>query len=57
MFRPAESGTEDGPRIWNEQLLSYAAYGDGGDVTGDPKTVRQYSVSVSISLFAAQFSS
>ncbi|KAL7542688.1 hypothetical protein ACHAXR_011997 [Thalassiosira sp. AJA248-18] len=31
----------DGPRIWNDQLLQYAAYMDEqGEVTGDPKNLR-----------------
>ncbi|KAL7535297.1 LOW QUALITY PROTEIN: hypothetical protein ACHAXR_007456, partial [Thalassiosira sp. AJA248-18] len=31
----------DGPRIWNDQLLQYAAYiDDQGKVTGDPKNLR-----------------
>ena len=41
VFRPATPGKNDGPAIWNEQLLSYAAYNrnDGEDVIGDPKNV------------------
>jgi len=40
VFKPAKQGTKDGPRIWNEQLLSYAAYGGGREeVVGDPKNV------------------
>eukprot|EP00581_Thalassiosira_minuscula_P018097 CAMPEP_0183714154 /NCGR_PEP_ID=MMETSP0737-20130205/8790_1 /TAXON_ID=385413 /ORGANISM="Thalassiosira miniscula, Strain CCMP1093" /LENGTH=1265 /DNA_ID=CAMNT_0025943059 /DNA_START=110 /DNA_END=3907 /DNA_ORIENTATION=+ len=40
VFRPAAPGTDSGPRIWNDQLLSYAAYSNKGDVTGDPKNLR-----------------
>lgn len=33
----------DGPRIWNDQLLQYAAYRDeNGEVIGDPKNVSQH---------------
>ena len=40
VFKPAKQGTKDGPRIWNEQLLSFAAYGGGQEeVVGDPKNV------------------
>ena len=48
VFRPVKPVTDDGPRIWIEQLLSYAAYEDGEGVTGDPTNVRQYSVSIGI---------
>ena len=39
VFKPATPGRKDGPQIWNEQLLQYAAYNEGGDVIGDPKNV------------------
>ena len=42
VFKPANPGTLDGPRIWNDQLLSYACYrddDDGSKVIGDPKNV------------------
>lgn len=37
VFRPSTPGTSDGPVIWNEQLLSYAAYNQHGEIVGDPK--------------------
>ncbi|KAL7439883.1 hypothetical protein ACHAXM_006921 [Skeletonema potamos] len=40
VFRPAKPGTSDGPRIWNDQLLQYAAYNQDGHVVGDPKNLR-----------------
>ena len=41
VFRQAKQGTVDGSRIWNDQLLQYAAYMDeDGNVTGDPKNLR-----------------
>ncbi|KAK1736786.1 nitric oxide synthase [Skeletonema marinoi] len=40
VFRPTNPGTGDGPAIWNEQLLSYAAYNQDGKVIGDPKNLR-----------------
>lgn len=44
VFRPKVPGSKDGPRIWNEQLLSYASYmEDGGKVVGDPKNVSERS--------------
>lgn len=40
VFKPAPQGkNKDGPRIWNDQLLQYAAYNDNGEVIGDPKNV------------------
>ena len=39
VFRPSTPGTSDGPVIWNEQLLSYAAYNQHGEIVGDPKNV------------------
>ena len=39
IFRPETPGTSDGPRIWNDQLLQYAAYNQEGHVIGDPKNV------------------
>ena len=42
VFKSAPPGENtEGPRIWNDQLLQYAAYSDGGEVTGDPKNVRK----------------
>jgi len=42
VFRQAAQGTSDGPRIWNDQLLQYAAYmDDDGNVMGDPKNVSE----------------
>lgn len=44
VFRPTKPGTCDGPVIWNEQLLSYAAYlNEDGEVIGDPKNVSFFS--------------
>eukprot|EP00984_Skeletonema_dohrnii_P002603 scaffold912_cov121-Skeletonema_dohrnii-CCMP3373.AAC.4 len=40
VFRPTNPGTGEGPAIWNEQLLSYAAYNQDGKVIGDPKNLR-----------------
>ncbi|KAL7536363.1 hypothetical protein ACHAXR_010088 [Thalassiosira sp. AJA248-18] len=42
VFKPAPPDKSlDGPRIWNDQLLQYAAYCDEeGEVTGDPKNLR-----------------
>lgn len=41
VFKPAPLDKKlDGPRIWNDQLLQYAAYGDGDAVIGDPKNLR-----------------
>ncbi len=40
VFRQAKQGTLDGPRIWNDQLLQYAAYMDDGNVMGDQKNLR-----------------
>ncbi len=40
VFRPTKPGTSDGPRIWNDQLLQYAAYNKDGHVIGDPKNLR-----------------
>jgi len=40
VFRPSTPGTCDGPAIWNEQLLSYAAYNQHGEIIGDPKNLR-----------------
>jgi len=42
VFRPATPGTSDGPRIWNDQLLQYAAYNQDGNVMGDPKNVSMF---------------
>ena len=39
VFRPTTPGTSDGPAIWNDQLLSYAAYSQDGEIIGDPKNV------------------
>ena len=39
VFRPETPGTSDGPRIWNDQLLQYAAYNQDGRIIGDPKNV------------------
>ncbi len=40
VFPPASAGTRNGPRIWNDQLLSYASYEDGEKgVIGDPNNV------------------
>ncbi len=39
VFRPKKPGTSDGPAIWNDQLLSYAAYNQDGNIIGDPKNV------------------
>ena len=45
VFKPSQPEQKlDGPRIWNDQLLQYAAYqitGDGTDekILGDPKNV------------------
>ena len=44
VFKPAKPGTVDGPRIWNGQLLSYAAYVSGVNVIGDPINVRMLCV-------------
>ena len=42
VFKPASHEKNvDGPRIWNDQLLQYAAYADGDSVMGDPKNVRK----------------
>lgn len=48
VFKPATPGSSDGPRIWNDQLLQYAAYratpipfADVGEIVGDPKNVRE----------------
>ena len=51
VFRPSTPGTCDGPAIWNEQLLSYAAYNQQGEIVGDPKNV-SFATS---SLFTLQF--
>jgi len=41
VFRPETPGTSDGPRIWNDQLLQYAAYrNQDGQVVGDKKNLR-----------------
>lgn len=41
VFKPAPpEKSVDGPRIWNDQLLQYAAYNVDGEVCGDPKNVR-----------------
>ena len=42
VFKPAPTdNSKDGPRIWNDQLLQYAAYNnENGEVMGDPKSVR-----------------
>eukprot|EP00984_Skeletonema_dohrnii_P034576 scaffold33595_cov95-Skeletonema_dohrnii-CCMP3373.AAC.1 len=40
VFRPIKPGTCDGPAIWNDQLLSYAAYNQDGGIIGDPKNLR-----------------
>ena len=42
VFKPASPGKDDGPRIWNDQLLQYASYNNKGDVVGDPKNVSVY---------------
>ena len=49
VFKPAAPGASDGPRIWNDQLLQYAAYRaspipfvNEGDIIGDPKNVRYH---------------
>ena len=39
VFRSETPGTSDGPRIWNDQLLQYAAYNQDGCIIGDPKNV------------------
>lgn len=40
VFKPAHPDKPtEGPHIWNDQLLQYAAYGDGDKVIGDPKNV------------------
>ena len=46
VFKPATPGSSDGPRIWNDQLLQYAAYRsppipfvNEGEIIGDPKNV------------------
>ena len=41
VFRPTTPGnTLDGPHLWNDQLLQYAAYrNEDGSVMGDPKNV------------------
>jgi nitric oxide synthase oxygenase domain/subunit len=54
VFRPVTPGKDDGPQIWNDQLLSYAAYRKpisidafaerrhsfvGEEILGDPKNV------------------
>ena len=41
VFKPATPGHMDGSYIWNDQLLQYAAYGNGDAVIGDPKNVRE----------------
>ena len=38
VFPPAGPG-DDGPRIWNDQLIRYAGYESGGAVVGDPSQV------------------
>lgn len=41
VFKPAPpEKSVDGPRIWNDQLLQYAAYNVDGEVCGDPKNLR-----------------
>lgn len=44
VFKPKHPGSDvDGPRIWNSQLLQYAAYRKEDareEVMGDPKNVR-----------------
>ncbi len=40
VFKPKTAEDKDGPRIWNDQLLSYASYKIGGEDVGDPKNVR-----------------
>jgi len=44
VFKPAPPALPGkaitGPRIWNNQLLSYAAYNEGGKVIGDPSNLR-----------------
>jgi hypothetical protein len=42
VFRPETPGTSDGPRIWNDQLLQFAAYNQDGHVMGDPKNVSTF---------------
>jgi nitric oxide synthase oxygenase domain/subunit len=54
VFKPATPGKDDGPQIWNDQLLQYAAFRksisidafeEGGhafageEIVGDPKNV------------------
>lgn len=40
VFRPQTPGTNDGPRIWNSQLMRYAGHRDAsGGVVGDPAEV------------------
>ena len=52
VFRPATPGdTLDGPHLWNDQLLQYAAYrNEDGSVMGDPKNVSKARASFSLSL-------
>lgn len=38
VFPPA-GPADDGPRIWNDQLIRYAGYDSGGAVVGDPSQV------------------
>ena len=49
VFRPQTPGMDDGPRIWNSQLIRYAGHrGNGEEVIGDPAelnftdTVKKY---------------
>lgn len=40
IFRAQTPGTEDGPRVWNRQLLRYAGFKvDDDQVIGDPMEV------------------
>ncbi len=39
-FRQSKPGSTQGPRIWNSQVLGYAAYrGDDMELIGDPNNV------------------
>ena len=61
VFRPTKPGTSDGPAIWNDQLLSYAAYNQHGEIIGDPKNVSSRSAFspcfVTIHFLTSSFSS
>ena len=59
VFKPAPPKTTeerknlDGPRIWNDQLLQYAAWrtSDGDEVIGDPKNLRFTEMLTEVSSF------